>query len=123
MWNFEFELDLPVCAHDKKVFISQNLLFIMRIIHTRKYNKICGRQVFISYTFFRGGLVKIVEGANNTVHFAKKKYCYFHGTGLYDHFSICCKWQMSEVGPKEGRVRHTGTIQTFLNVCNVNVIY
>ena len=58
MCNFEFELDLPVCAHDKKVLISQNLLFIMRIIHTRKYNKICERQVFISYTFFRGGIGK-----------------------------------------------------------------
>ena len=28
--------------------------------------------LFLIHTFFRGGLVKIVEGANNTVHFAKK---------------------------------------------------
>ena len=72
-----------MCALDK---ISQNLLFMKKNIVKFVEDKF----LFLIHSL-EGGLVKIVKGANNTVHFAKKKYCYFHGTGLYDHFSICCK--------------------------------
>ena len=62
-----------MCAYDKKVLIkiSQNLLFIMRIIQGNIIKFVEDKFLFLTHSL-EGGLVKIVEGANNTVHFAKK---------------------------------------------------
>ena len=53
-----------MCALDK---ISQNLLFMKKNIVKFVEDKF----LFLIHSL-EGGLVKIVKGANNTVHFAKK---------------------------------------------------
>ena len=54
------------------MLISQNLLFIMRIMIGNTIEFVEDKFLFPTHSL-EGGLVKIVKGANNTVHFAKKK--------------------------------------------------